>query len=128
MFKRLEKWLKDRKFDCIEYDHLTLIGCINEEIKEGIDKRDDLHESIDWRCDCIIYLINSITQSGYNAEKCLYEALKEIESREQDPKQKKEWDFKIKNNIKIKEKWKKNKNQKDETKYKADYESCRLLK
>ena len=121
MFRRLEKWVKERRLDKIGYDQLTLIGCINEEIKEGIDKRYDEHESVDWRCDCIIYIINSLTQDGYNAEKCLYEALKEIESREQDPEQKAEWEFKIKNNIEIKDKWRKNKNQKEETKYKANY-------
>ena len=121
MFRRLEKWVKERRLDKIGYDQLTLIGCINEEIKEGIDKRYDEHESVDWRCDCIIYIINSLTQDGYNAEKCLYEALKEIESREQDPEQKAEWEYKIKNNIEIKDKWRKNKNQKEETKYKANY-------
>ena len=121
MFRRLEKWVKERRLDKIGYDQLTLIGCINEEIKEGIDKRYDEHESVDWRCDCIFYIINSLTQDGYNAEKCLYEALKEIESREQDPEQKAEWDYKIKNNIEIKDKWRKNKNQKEETKYKANY-------
>ena len=38
MFRRLEKWVKERRLDKIGYDQLTLIGCINEEIKEGIDK------------------------------------------------------------------------------------------
>lgn len=63
---------------------------------------------------------------GFDFYKCMLQTIKEIESREQDPEQKKEWEYKIKNKIEIKDKWRKNNHQKEETKYKANYESCKL--
>ncbi|ANH51214.1 hypothetical protein PC5_00092 [Campylobacter phage PC5] len=81
LFKKLEKWLKERHLDIKEYDHLTLLGYLHEEIDEGIKKRDSEHESIDWRCDCIVFLINSLYQDGYNPKICMDECLKEIEER-----------------------------------------------
>lgn len=75
----------------------------------------------------IIYEVKGLTENlGFDFYKCMIETIKEIESREQDPEQKKEWEYKIKNKIEIKDKWRKNNHQKEETKYKADYESCRI--
>lgn len=75
----------------------------------------------------IIYEVKDLTENlGFDFYKCMIETIKEIESREQDPEQKKEWEYKIKNKIEIKDKWRKNNHQKEETKYKADYESCRI--
>ena len=80
IFTGLENWLKERHLDKIKYNHLKLIGQLTEEMCEGI-QRDGDHESVDWRCDCIVYLINSLTQDGYSAEKCLEQTLLEISSR-----------------------------------------------
>lgn len=81
MFKRLENWLKERNLDTKKYDHLTLLGYLHEEIDEGIKKRDIEHESVDWRTDCVVFLINSLYQDGYNPKICMEECLKEIEER-----------------------------------------------
>lgn len=74
------------------------------------------------------HLINILKHSksmmielGYDFEKCMLETIKEISSREQDPKQKEEWS---KNGPSGK--WQKNKQQNPDTLYKADYESCKL--
>ena len=113
LFRELENWLKERKLDEVKYNHLKLIGQLTEEICEGIQKPSK-HESIDWRCDCIVFLINSLTQDGYDAEKCLNETLLEIKSRTG------HYDESIGKFVKdtsdeAKAKW-----------YKANYDSCKL--
>lgn len=59
----------------------------------------------------------------YEPESCMMETIKEISSRQQCPVQKEEWS---KNGVAGK--WQKWKDQPKETLYKADYESCKILK
>lgn len=60
---------------------------------------------------------------GFDFIKAMQETLKEINSRVQDPEQKARWES---GDRPAGEKWKKWKEQPEETLYKADYESCRL--
>lgn len=74
-------WLEERNLLEDNYDHLKLVGFLTEEISEGISRSDDEHESVDWRVDCIVFLVHSLLQDGYSPEKCLIEGYKEISSR-----------------------------------------------
>lgn len=64
-----------------------------------------------------------LKELGFNFIKCMEETLLEINSREQDVKQKARWEAgdKVEG-----EKWEKHKGQNPDTLYKADYEKCRL--
>ena len=122
IFDRLEAWRSNRNIKVGSYDHLQLIGYLTEEITEGI-RTQTQHESVDWRCDCIVFLINSLEQDGYDAEKCLHETISEISSRLQDPNQMRNWATYGING----EKWKKDKNQDESTLYKAKFINCRKV-
>lgn len=65
--------------------------------------------------------IRELVNLGYDYEKCMLETIKEISSRIQDPNQMKDW---AENGVSGK--WLKDKNQPESTKYKADYDSCKL--
>lgn len=77
-------------------------------------------DTIDAIQDIQVFSINETELMGYNNEMCNYEVFKEINSREQDPKQKKKWEKEGATG-----KWMKNKNQAGTTLYKADYERCK---
>lgn len=121
IFDRLETWRSNRNIKAGTYDHLQLIGYLTEEITEGI-RDDSEHESIDWRCDCIVFLLNSLEQDGYNAEMCIHETISEISSRLQDPEQMRAWALGGAFG-----KWQKDKEQDESTLYKADYLKCRKV-
>lgn len=119
IFDKLETWRSNRNIKGGTYNHLQLIGYITEEITEGIRDLSE-HESVDWRVDCIIFLINSLEQDSYNAQMCIEEAISEISSRLQDPNQMKEWALHGASG-----KWQKMKDQDPNTLYKANYEKCK---
>lgn len=81
IFEQLETWRDSRGILNCPYDHKTLLGFILEEMMEGIRDSSE-HQSVDWRCDTIVFLINSLAQSGYNPELAMLETLKEISSRQ----------------------------------------------
>ena len=56
---------------------------------------------------------------GHDAIECLKETIKEISSRKQDPKQKRDWEFNG-----VSGKWQKDINQDPKTLYKANYSKC----
>lgn len=85
------------------------VGLLGDEPKEDI------------LIDILKHSKSMMIELGYDFEKCMLETIKEISSREQDPKQKEEWS---KNGPSGK--WQKNKQQNPDTLYKADYESCKL--
>ena len=58
---------------------------------------------------------------GFDNTKCNKEVFSEINSREQDPIQKEQWE-----KFGTYGKWEKNKRQESWTLYKANYESCKL--
>lgn len=68
----------------------------------------------------IVYSRTILERLGYNYVDCMIETIKEISSREQDPAQAFSW--KVHG---VKGKWLKNKKQKPETLYKADYDICK---
>lgn len=79
------------------------------------------HDVIDAIQDIQVFSINETELMGYDNNKCNKEVFKEIDSRLQCPNQYSDW---LKNGAVGK--WKKWSGQKEETLYKADYESCKM--
>ena len=111
IFESLKLWRDERMIGDIPYNHMDLIGYLTEEITEGIRDKSE-HESVDWRVDCLIFLINSLEQDNYDAKLCIDEAIEEISSRKG-------------NYIPSVGKWLKNVDQDPSTIYKADYTNCK---
>ena len=135
----------------IDYDEASELDMYASEAKEEIDAEGDIDEIIDSLCDRAVVFTGSLAKSGYandglseamlvNYEefkkipkrvkslgycfrKAMKECLAEINSREQDPVQAKEW---AKNGASSK--WLKNVNQNPDTLYKADYSKAILCK
>jgi len=83
----------------------------------------DVKSRIEYLNEMITVCLLSITNLGYDYEKCMLETIKEISSREQDPSQADLW-----YNQGISGKWEKNRMQDPKTLYKADYSSCVIKK
>ena len=138
----LRGWRKDRNITNI--DRETYVKQIIEELfelygleKEAIDKNTkQLFDSwfkqlecrevgvetlIDGAQDIVVFSDNFIELNGYDSDKVSEEVFLEINSREQDPTQKTDWE---KNGASGK--WKKNPLQNPETLYKADFDKCKL--
>lgn len=79
------------------------------------------NNTIDAICDIQVFSINETANMGYNPKETMLETIKEINSREQDPKQKEEW---AKNGANGK--WQKDVLQDKNTLYVADYSKCKL--
>lgn len=135
----------------IDYDEASELDMYASEAKEEIDAEGDIHEIIDSLCDRYTVFIGSLAKSGYankglseamlvNYEefkkipkrvkslgycfrKAMKECLAEINSREQDLVQAKEW---AKNGASLK--WLKNLSQDPTTLYKADYSKALICK
>ena len=128
----------------IDYDEASELDMYASEAKEEIDAEGNINEIIDSLCDRFVVFTGSLAKSGYankglseammvNYEeyktipkkvkalgycfrKAMKDGLKEINSREQDPQQAKDW---AENGASLK--WLKNVNQNPDTLYKADY-------
>ena len=142
--ENLRQWRADRNIT--KTDYLTFVGNILEELMEpiGYDKtdieyaKDEIlnkwfdfeikynlaftNEAIDAIQDIQVFCINETELMGYDNIKCNKEVFEEINSREQDPIQKEQWEKfgtygKWEKSLlpEHKEKW-----------YKANYESCKL--
>ena len=135
----------------IDYDEASELDMYASEAKEEIDADGDIHEIIDANCDKFVLFTGALAKSGYankglseamlvNYEeyktipkrvkslgycfrKAMAECLKEINSREQDPQQAKDWTEKG-----ASLKWLKNLNQNPDTLYKAEYSKALLCK
>ena len=135
----------------IDYDEASELDMYASEAKEEIDAEGDIDEIIDSLCDRAVVFTGSLAKSGYankglseamlvNYEefkkipkrvkslgycfrRAMKECLAEINSREQDLVQAKEW---AKNGASSK--WLKNVNQNPDTLYKADYSKAILCK
>ena len=135
----------------IDYDEVSELDMYASEAQEEIDAEGDIHEIIDSLCDRYISLTGSLAKSGYankglseamlvNYEefkkipkrvkslgycfrRAMKECLAEINSREQDPQQAKDW---AENGASLK--WLKNLSQDPTTLYKADYSKALLCK
>ena len=144
MFKKLDKWRKDRNILSGSYDWYTQIKNDAEELFElmgytsvecdelVIDFMNRYYiyniepldvEKIDAHCDKIVFAVNAIEQLGYDAECCMNETIMEISSRLQDPIQEHEWLANGANG-----KWLKWKEQPASSLYKADYNKCKKEK
>ena len=135
----------------IDYDEASELAMYASEAQEEIDANGDIHEIIDANCDKFVLMVGALAKSGYankglseamlvNYEeyktipkrvkslgycfrKAMKECLAEINSREQDLTQAKEW---AKNGASGK--WEKNKSQNPDTIYKADYSKALICK
>ncbi len=135
----------------IDYDEASELDMYASEAKEEIDAEGDIDEIIDSLCDRAVVFTGSLAKSGYankglseamlvNYEefkkipkrvkslgycfrRAMKECLAEINSREQDPQQAKDW---AENGASSK--WLKNVNQNPDTLYKADYSKALICK
>lgn len=135
----------------IDYDEASELDMYASEAKEEIDADGDIHEIIDANCDKFVLFTGALAKSGYANEglseamlvnyeefkkipkrvkslgycfrKAMKECLAEINSREQDPQQVKDW---AENGASGK--WQKRLDQNPDTLYKADYSKALICK
>lgn len=135
----------------IDYDEVSELDMYASEAKEEIDANGDIHEILDANCDKFVLFTGALAKSGYANKglseammvnykeyktipkkikslgycfrKAMAECLKEINSREQDPIQAKEW---AENGASGK--WEKWAQQSPDTLYKADYSKALICK
>ena len=135
----------------IDYDEASELDMYASEAQEEIDAEGNIDEIIDSLCDRTVLMVGALAKSGYankglseamlvNYEefkkipkrvkslgycfrRAMKECLAEINSREQDPQQAKDW---AENGASSK--WLKNVNQNPDTLYKADYSKALLCK
>ena len=135
----------------IDYDEASELAMYASEAQEEIDAEGDIHEIIDANCDKFVLMVGALAKSGYankglseamlvNYEefkkipkrvkslgycfrRAMKECLAEINSREQDPQQAKEW---AENGASGK--WEKWAQQSPDTIYKADYSKALICK
>ena len=138
--QNLREWRKKRNIT--KADYLTFVENILEELLEPLHSDKNIVEFvknnivdeyfdligeldnlsiIDTIQDIQVFCVNETELMGFDNIKCNKEVFSEINSREQDPKQKEEW---LKSGAVGK--WQKDKFQKDWTLCKANYESCKL--
>jgi hypothetical protein len=117
---------KDRRAKLKERVRAFFITTIEEmELElEDYTEEEKEYETADYICDILVFSLTEVMKLGYNPECALLETAKEINSRQQDPKQKEAWNKDPK--LKAKQKWQKNELQKPETLYKADYSKCKV--
>ena len=138
--KNLRQWRADRNIT--KADYLTFVENILEELMECIHSKDMIpkfkkqimneyfnkdivtvinSEVVDILQDIQVFCINETELMGFDNIKCNKEVFNEINSREQNPIQKEQWE-----KFGTYGKWEKNKRQESWTLYKANYESCKL--
>ena len=138
--ENLRQWRADRNIT--KADYLTFVENILEELMECIHSKDMIpkfkkqimndyfnkdivtvinSEVADILQDIQVFCINETELMGYDNIKCNKEVFNEINSREQDPIQKEQWE-----KFGAFGKWEKDKRQESWTLYKANYESCKL--
>lgn len=142
VYKLLAKWRKERNITHSNYyvycgniieellepifDDKKVIEAIKQEILNRYFVIDfELNEIrvVDTICDIQVFSINELGTMKYNTKRCMLETIKEISSRQQDPKQKEEWAKNGDNG-----KWQKSLLPEHIEKwYKADYNKCKLL-
>ena len=141
----LRQWRADRNIT--KADYLTFVGNVLEELLEPlytkksienikddfistwIDKDDCsdcsdlrfLNDVVDAIQDIQVFCINETELMGFDNIKCNKEVFSEINSREQNPIQKEQWEKFVAFG-----KWEKNERQESWTLYKANYDSCKL--
>lgn len=137
--ENLRQWRADRNIT--KADYLTFVENILEGLMECIHSKDMIpkfkkqimndyfnrdivrvinSEVVDILQNIQVFCINETELMGFDNIKCNKEVFSEINSREQDPIQKEQWE-----KFGANKKWQKDRHQKDWTLYKANYESCK---
>ncbi|MDB4681386.1 hypothetical protein OAE88_00600 [bacterium] len=102
-----------KKFNLkVEYEN------IKEELQELLDAGSNSSMLVDALCDIIVFCIGALWKLGYTPSLAMEETLKEIESRNQDKEQEKDWFMNGASG-----KWKKSKSQTNM--YTADYNKAK---
>ena len=138
--ENLRQWRSDRNIT--KADYLVFVGNVLEELLEPLHSDKNIVEFvknnivdeyfdligeldnlsiIDAIQDIQVFCINETELMGFDNIKCNKEVFSEINSREQDPIQKEQWE-----KFGAFGKWQKNERQESWTLYKANYESCKL--
>ena len=138
--ENLRQWRADRNIT--KADYLVFVGNVLEELLEPIYLKEEIPslkntilqdyfgnsilptkeiDYLDAIQDIQVFCINETELMGFDNIKCNKEVFNEINSREQDPIQKEQWE-----KFGAYGKWEKNKRQESWTLYKANYESCKL--
>ena len=138
--QNLREWRKKRNIT--KADYLTFVENILEELMECIHSKDMIpkfkkqimneyfnkdivtvinSEVVDILQDIQVFCVNETELMGFDNIKCNKEVFSEINSREQNPIQKEQWE-----KFGAFGKWEKNERQESWTLYKANYESCKL--
>ena len=107
------------------FDFEKALAKLEEELQEFREafEAGDLHGMVDAMADLIVIAAGETVKLGYNPELCLKQTVKEISSREQDPKQAAAW---VNGQRLPGEKWLKNSQQDPSTLYAAEYSTCKL--
>lgn len=120
--KGIVQWNKDRGLT--EFSKVAEWRMLKEELDEFQEAATD-DEMVDALADIIVVATGALFKLGYDPTLVMKETLKEINSRKQDPEQKKRWES---SSERPKEKWKKDVNQDPSTLYTANYKLCKLHK
>lgn len=141
--KALRGWRKERNIKSITRETyvkqileelLELYGLEKEQVKQNTkalydtwflhleSRKVSIDTLLDGSQDINVFSTNFIELLGYDQIKVSEQVFKEIDSREQDPKQKALWE----NGQGLDQKWQKDKNQDKETLYEADFSNCKL--
>ena len=79
MFEKLKKWREERGLDIMP-DKTKHFAFIAEEMSEGL-RASHIDDVVDAYGDIIVFCVNAIEQSGFDAEIVMDEIIKEIDSR-----------------------------------------------
>jgi len=107
-----------------EFARKTLEFMMDLLAERGISNLKSPEEIVDCLADTCVYSLDAVAKLGYEPKCVMNEVGKEINSRKQDPKQKEEWD---KHEPNPNDKWRKDPNQPQEEKYKADFSKCKVV-
>ena len=118
VFDKIIEWNLNR--NNLDFNDRVEVVMLEEELDEFIVAETSA-QMVDALCDIIVVATGAMWKLGYNPNIAMEETLKEINSRQQDPVQKAQWEENG-----AEGKWKKWVYQPSNTLYKADYNKAKL--
>ena len=118
MFKSIIDWNEER--NNLVFTRTVEFSMLHEELMEFMSASNE-HEEVDALCDLFVIATGAIWKLGYDPDRAMFETIREIKARKQDPIQKAMWAEEG-----VKGKWQKWKEQPKETLYKANYEKAKI--